>query len=63
MSETTFWKLVTDRTYRLEVPGGWLYRYAPSQKSDTPVALCFVPFPPAAPVVPGPGYDNPGKER
>lgn len=43
-SETTTpakptWERVADGTYRLEVPGGWLYRYDTIGK----LGLCFVP--------------------
>jgi hypothetical protein len=37
------WQQVSAATYRLEVPGGWLYQV---RKPDG-VALTFVPHPPA----------------
>ncbi len=38
--------IVTTSTYRLEVPGGWLYRveYGPDG-GDVAVMLVFVPYP------------------
>jgi hypothetical protein len=51
------WEVVDDddagpaMTYRLEVPGGWLYRVVFSREFDDLVTLVFVPFPP--------GYEKP----
>jgi hypothetical protein len=40
------WERVADdlNTYRLAVPGGWLYRYSYREA----VGLCFVPISPSA---------------
>jgi len=37
------WESVAEGTYRLQVPGGWLYRYRWSDSGG--VAMCFVPSP------------------
>jgi hypothetical protein len=50
-SDACQWREVTDSTYRLRVPGGWLYRYElfESISDEGPydfkgVAMCFVPL-------------------
>ena len=35
------WKEVTPSTYRLKVPGGWLYRASHGEA----ITMCFVPIP------------------
>ncbi len=32
-------------TYRLKVPGGWLYKVVKWGEAESAVALCFVPTP------------------
>lgn len=48
----TIWEKVTEnttvhseRTERLAVPGGWIYRTICGAAQDGGVALCFVPHP------------------
>jgi hypothetical protein len=36
------WENVTESLYRLEVPGGWIYRCS----TAFGVSICFVPHPP-----------------
>jgi hypothetical protein len=38
------WWMVADRLYRVNVPGGWIYRT--DDFTGQPVALVFVPWPP-----------------
>ena len=52
MDETppvTEWKKVTKDTYRLAVPGGWIYRYRSDITIEGRAELIFVPIPPLYP--------------
>lgn len=55
---TGLWQLVpgAETTWRLPVPGGWLYRDVMRDEDGNPThAMCFVPDPLAAHVVVPPG--------
>lgn len=45
---STRWEYIAERTYRLKVPGGWLYRVDAESFGNSaprPSSLCFVPEP------------------
>jgi hypothetical protein len=47
-AEKQKWETVAGNTYRLRVPGGWLYRFGGSEfmvRDELPVAMVFVPWP------------------
>jgi len=58
---TEIWEMIESHrdgdTYRMEIPGGWLYRVREYGAKDSPIAIAvkFVPMPPTfVPETPGP---------
>lgn len=39
------WEFLGDGTYRMRVPGGWLYRWSCYSPTGPCVSMCFVPEP------------------